>query len=60
MTKRKRGRPVAGGKTPMVGLRLNPVVTSKVDAYAEKHGHHTRSDAIRELLERALACAEAT
>jgi metal-responsive CopG/Arc/MetJ family transcriptional regulator len=42
----------------MIGLRLDPLVTAKVDAYAEKHHLHTRSDAVRVLLERALACEE--
>jgi hypothetical protein len=63
VTKRKgRGRP-ATGKTPMIGLRLDPGITSQVDAFASKHGYDSRSDAIRHLLVRALACpkiAEAT
>jgi len=60
VTKRKGpGRP-ATGKTPMVGLRLSPGITSKLDAFAEKKGYDTRSEAMRYLLERALACPNIT
>lgn len=59
VTKRKRGRP-ATGRTPMVGLRLSPGITSQIDAFASKKGYETRSEAIRHLLERALACPNIT
>jgi hypothetical protein len=39
----------------MIGLRLAVDVTAKVDAYAAKHGHLTRSDAIRHMIDKCLA-----
>jgi metal-responsive CopG/Arc/MetJ family transcriptional regulator len=38
----------------MIGLRLAVDVTAKVDAYAAKHGHLTRSDAIRHMIDKCL------
>jgi predicted DNA-binding protein len=50
---KKRGRP-ATGKDPMVGARLPPDLTTRIDAWAKKHGM-TRSAAIRALIEASLA-----
>jgi len=51
---KKRGRP-ATRATPMVGLRLPEEFTARVDAWAADHGGVTRSEAIRQLVEQALA-----
>jgi metal-responsive CopG/Arc/MetJ family transcriptional regulator len=51
---KKRGRP-ATGKTPMIGLRLSPEVAAAVDAWAAKHGLGSRSAAIRQMIDQAIA-----
>jgi hypothetical protein len=55
VTKRKKPGPPATGVRPMIGLRLAVDVTAKIDAYAHKHGLHTRSDAIRHMIDKCLA-----
>jgi hypothetical protein len=47
------GRP-ATGKHPLVGLRLPPAMIEAVDGYATRTGLASRSEAIRELLDRGL------
>jgi len=49
---KKWGRPAT---TVMVALRLPGEFTARVDAWAEDHGGVTRSEAIRQLAEQALA-----
>jgi predicted DNA-binding protein len=49
---KKRGRP-ATGHDPLVGLRLSPEMTARVDAWAERQ-NLTRSEAIRQMIEQAL------
>lgn len=55
---KRRGRP-ATGKTPSVTIRLPDDLTERLDIWAAKHGFGTRSDAIRQLLEQALAAPKA-
>jgi hypothetical protein len=50
---KKRGRP-ATGKDPLVALRLPPETISAVDDWAKRNGLVSRSQAIRELLDRGL------
>ena len=50
--KQKRGRP-ATGRDPMVSSRIPASVVAEVDAWATKN-ETTRSDAIRQLVERGL------
>lgn len=45
--------------TAFVGLRLTPDLTAKVDAWAERHPIG-RSEALRRLAEKALACPNQT
>jgi hypothetical protein len=52
---RKKRGPPATGRTPIVGFRLDTVIMSKVNAFASKHGHETRTAAIRHLIERGVA-----
>jgi antitoxin component of RelBE/YafQ-DinJ toxin-antitoxin module len=52
--KKTRGRPPSGGRDPLIGLRLSPELTARVDAWAE-HQKLTRSEAIRQMIEQALA-----
>lgn len=51
--KRGRGRP-ATGRDPMVSSRIPAEIVAEVDRWAEEN-ETTRSDAIRQLVERALA-----
>ncbi len=51
--KRGRGRP-ATGKDPLVALRLPPSMIASVDGWAKRSGAASRSEAIRELIERGL------
>jgi predicted DNA-binding protein len=37
----------------MIGLRLSPEATERVDAYAQRHGL-SRSEAVRRLVEKSL------
>jgi metal-responsive CopG/Arc/MetJ family transcriptional regulator len=53
--KKRRGRPPTG---PFVGVRLRPEMIKKLDAWARKDDT-TRSQAIRQLLEQALAAQTA-
>ena len=53
-TQRKRGRP-ATGQDPVSAIRLSPEMTSAIDSWASKTGTHSRSEAIRRLIEMALA-----
>jgi len=50
---KRRGRP-ATGQNPVSAVRLPTDLTAKIDAWAEKHGSHTRSEAIRRLVELGL------
>ena len=49
---KKRGRP-ATGYDPMIGLRLAPDLTARVDDWAERQSV-SRSEAIRQMIEQAL------
>jgi hypothetical protein len=42
---------------PLIGLRSNPAITTRADAFAAVRGE-TRSDAVRALLEQALECLD--
>lgn len=42
---------------PVTSLRLPATLASKIDQWAKRHGAKSRSGAIRQLLERALASA---
>ena len=55
LAKRKKRGPPSTGRTLIVGFRLDAVIMSKVDAFASKLGHETRTAAIRHLIERGLA-----
>jgi Ribbon-helix-helix protein, copG family len=48
--KRGRGRPYAGGASPIVGVRLSEAEMAEVDALAEQAGVK-RSEMVRRLLE---------
>ena len=52
--RKKRGRP-ATGHDPISAVRLPAGLTAAIDKWATKTGAHSRSEAIRRLLERALA-----
>jgi hypothetical protein len=55
VAQKKRGRP-ATGKTPIIGLRLPPELIARVDEWcAGREDCTSRSDAIRKLVEMALA-----
>lgn len=54
---KKRGRP-ATGKDPMVGFRSPPDLTREIDKWADRNGIPFRSEAIRRLVEKALAAEE--
>jgi Ribbon-helix-helix protein, copG family len=56
--KRKKPGPVGTGKTAFVGLRLEPKLTAKLDAWAHRNAV-SRSEALRRLAEKALACPTA-
>ena len=56
-TKRKPYRPASKGRTPLVAVRMPPALTAKIDAWAEQH-EVGRSEALRRLAEKALACPE--
>jgi hypothetical protein len=56
--KRKKPGPVGTGKTAFVGLRLEPALTAKLDAWAHRNAV-SRSEALRRLAEKALACPTA-
>ena len=47
---KKRGRPFAGGRDPVIGIRMSPHETATIDALAEREGVK-RSEMIRRLLE---------
>jgi len=51
--KRGRGRP-ATGKDPLVALRLPPAMIKAVDDWAVKNGVGSRSEAMRDLIDRGL------
>lgn len=48
------GRP-ATGKDPLVALRLPPAMIKAVDDWAAKNGVASRSEAMRDLIDRGLA-----
>ena len=50
---KKRGRP-ATGRDPVTSIRLPPILTTKLDAWAARKGH-SRSEAIRAMIEDRLA-----
>jgi Ribbon-helix-helix protein, copG family len=50
---KKRGRP-ATGKDPLVALRLPPETTKAIDDWGERNGLASRSETIRELINRGL------
>jgi hypothetical protein len=55
---KKRGRP-ATGKDPVTAIRLSVELRNRVDAWAaDQADHPKRSEAIRRLVERALASAQ--
>jgi hypothetical protein len=54
--KRGPGRP-ATGKDPFIGLRMPPELTAQIDVWAERNAIN-RSEAIRRLVDKALACQE--
>ena len=56
---KKRGRP-ATGRDPFVGIRLPVPLIEQVEAWGKKNEAASRSDAIRRLLETALAIAQRT
>lgn len=47
---RKKPGPPPTGWTPIIGLRLDPLVTAAVDAHIDGTAFKTRSDVIREAL----------
>jgi hypothetical protein len=51
---KKRGRP-ATGRDPFVGIRLAPELILEIDQWSEKAKAPSRSEAIRRLVELALA-----
>jgi Arc/MetJ-type ribon-helix-helix transcriptional regulator len=53
---KKRGRP-ATGKDPLVGTRMPPDLIREIDAWAKHNTGGSRSEAIRRLIEQALAGA---
>jgi hypothetical protein len=57
LPKKKRGRP-ATGKDPMMSLRMPPELKVQIDAWAaHQDDKPPRSEAIRRLIEQALAAA---
>jgi Arc/MetJ-type ribon-helix-helix transcriptional regulator len=48
------GRP-ATGRDPMIGLRAGKELTAAIDKWAKANRVESRSEAIRQLVERALA-----
>lgn len=54
---KKRGRPPSGGRDPLVAARFPSSLTAAIDAWAEKNGGLTRSEAMRRLLVSALGIA---
>ena len=50
---KRRGRP-ATGQHPVSAVRLPADLTAEIDAWGEKHGSDTRSEAIRRLVELGL------
>jgi hypothetical protein len=60
VTKRKKpGPPPRGGRLPLVAVRMSPALTARIDSWAERHGIIGRSEALRRLAEKALACPTA-
>jgi hypothetical protein len=55
--RKKSGRPAAGQDTVMA-LRFAPTLVRTIDAWAKREGATSRSDAIRRLLEQALASSQ--
>jgi Arc/MetJ-type ribon-helix-helix transcriptional regulator len=55
--KKKRGRP-ATGQDPVSAIRLPAQLTAAIDKWAAKTGAPSRSEAIRRLVEQALADAQ--
>ena len=54
VAQKRRARPA--DETPVRTVRLSDALIEKIDAWAaEARGYRTRSDAIRELVERGLA-----
>jgi metal-responsive CopG/Arc/MetJ family transcriptional regulator len=59
LTKRKPPyRPPPKGRLPLVAVRMSPALTARIDAWAEKN-EVGRSEALRQLAEKALACEAA-
>jgi len=56
---KKRGRP-ATGRDPFIGIRLPASLLEQVETWAKNNETASRSDAIRRLLETALASAQLT
>jgi len=50
---KKRGRP-ATGRAPFYGIRIPEELSTKIDEWARKHNAPSLSDAIRQLIEKAL------
>jgi Arc/MetJ-type ribon-helix-helix transcriptional regulator len=56
---KKRGRP-ATGRDPFVGIRLPSKLINEINHWAAKSEASSRSDAIRRLVEKALAAEQPT
>jgi Arc/MetJ-type ribon-helix-helix transcriptional regulator len=54
VVQKKRGRP-ATGQDPVTAIRLSPDLRERVDKWAARQGSPSRSEAIRRLVEVALA-----
>lgn len=52
--KPKRGRPYAGGRDPIVSVRLDPETRERIEEWGRK-GDLKLSEAVRQLIQRGLA-----
>jgi Arc/MetJ-type ribon-helix-helix transcriptional regulator len=52
---KKRGRPPAGGRDPLVNARMPPDLIESIDEWAAANSDGSRSEAIRRLVELGLA-----
>jgi hypothetical protein len=61
ITQKKRRGPPPTGKGELIGVRLQPLQLSDLDAWIARQGHElSRPEAIRRLVEKALAGKRAT
>jgi hypothetical protein len=51
---KKRRRPATRPQDPVIALRLAPDLVRRIDTWAKRQGAASRSDAIRDLLERSI------